>query len=161
MGFWWAILPKRESSPRPAMDCSLWKDLPSLPVSLDDQAPGDDSAGLESFRLFQVNGMGCYRPSNNCRSARYYRPGSVSALPRSSTVTTAHSFHSNNICFILQVSARYCCFRSACFSTTSARVTTRSQNRKGWVVEKGFSIGFVSHAGASKSPSLFEPLRHD
>ncbi len=31
MASWWAILPKREIFPRPAMDCSLWKALPSLP----------------------------------------------------------------------------------------------------------------------------------
>jgi len=34
------ILPRREFFPRLAMDCSLGKVLPSLPISLDAQAPG-------------------------------------------------------------------------------------------------------------------------
>ena len=79
-------MPRREDSPSPAMDCSLWKVLPSLPPScvLQNHAPDDDAAGLFGWRMVRlpkwrsdsVNGMGCYRPSNNCRFARYCRPGS-------------------------------------------------------------------------------------
>ena len=45
----------------------------------------------------QVNGMGCYRPSNNFRFAVDSRPGTSYSLARSSTVTTTHSFEFINV----------------------------------------------------------------
>jgi hypothetical protein len=54
MGFWWAILPKRGITSRPAMDCSLWKEFPSLPVCLRDLLPGKFPA-----RLFKQANFAC------------------------------------------------------------------------------------------------------
>jgi hypothetical protein len=89
--------------PSPAMDCSLWKVLPSLPVlRRHDLCPAIMQPSLKAGRLsaclkgdqIQVNGMGCQRPSNNCRFARYdwpgfpYREASTCPLPTLATLLT-------------------------------------------------------------------------
>jgi hypothetical protein len=64
-------MPKREF-PSPAMDCSLWKVLPSLPSEL--PLAGEHSAGFELafFRRSKLRSdsddrYGLLSPSNNCR----------------------------------------------------------------------------------------------
>ena len=128
-------------SPRLAMDCSLWKDFPSLPdfllICFGDKTAEllDGLACLPRLRSDSGFRYGlCYGPSNNFRFARYYWVGSVSALPRSFTVTTAHSCNFLRIpkfvgfCKLLPVmllSGRLV------FSTTSVRVPRWSMDCKG------------------------------
>jgi hypothetical protein len=51
MAFWWAICPRGETHPRPTMDCSLWKDFPSLPSILLIQLPAETQPELSTGKL--------------------------------------------------------------------------------------------------------------
>ena len=87
-GFWWAILPN-EGNLSLGMQRIVrsGKVFPSLPFSWTLKRPAMNLPDLE-IGVCPGCRYGLISPSNNCRFARYYWPGIVSALPRSS-VTTA------------------------------------------------------------------------
>jgi hypothetical protein len=122
------VVPRRGFFPRLAMDCSLWKVLPSLPISLDAQAPG---GLLPDFEACACSGSryGLNSPVEQLPLRSSLLGGFVYALPRSFTVTTAYY----NFLRLLQC-AGFCKVPlglSWLVPATSVRVTSRGTVCKG------------------------------